>query len=125
MYVCMHASICLLDWKLNAWAKMNRKRARGQAGLRTQNSTTDHLITLRVLTKESRRQGIKSLYMCFVDFKKAFDTVPRTELMDRMRQIGVPLSIQHGVQNLYEQVLCILRKVDAFSESFVSNMGVK
>ena len=63
--------------------------------------------------------------MCFVDFKKAFDTVPRPELMDRMHQIGVPLSIQHGVQKLYEQVLCKLRMKDGFSESFVSNMGVK
>ena len=54
--------------------------------------------------EESRRQG-KSLYMCFVDFKKAFDTVPRPEFMDRMHEIGVPLSIQHGVWKLYEQVL--------------------
>ena len=42
-----------------------------------------------------------------------------------MHQIGVPLSIQHGVQKLYEQVLCKLRMKDGFSESFVSNMGVK
>ena len=36
----------LLEQKLNAWAQIKGKRARGQAGFKTQHSTTDHLITL-------------------------------------------------------------------------------
>ena len=114
----------LLESKLNVWAEKHTKRAKGQAGFRAHHSTVDHLITLRVTMEESRRQG-KPLYMCFVDFKKAFDTVPRRELMSRMQRIGVPKELQHGVQKLYEQVLCKLRKAEGFSDSFVSNMGVK
>ena len=114
----------LLESKLNVWAEKHTKRAKGQAGFTAHQSTVDHLITLRVTMEESRRQG-KPLYMCFVDFKKAFDTVPRRELMSRMQRIGVPKELQHGVQKLYEQVLCKLGKAEGFSNSFVSNMGVK
>ena len=83
----------------------NGKRAKGQAGFRVQHSTIDHLVTLRVCIEESRRQG-KPLFLCFVDFKKAFDMVPRQKLQDRMQQIGAPRHLQHGIQKLYEQVLC-------------------
>ena len=99
----------LLENKLNVWAEKHTKRAKGQAGFRAHHSTVDHLITLRVIMEENRPQE-KPLYMCFVDFKKAFDTVPRQELMSRMQRIGVPKELQHGVQKLYEQVLCKLRK---------------
>ena len=40
--------------------------------------------------EESRLQG-KTLYCCFVDFKKAFDTVPRSELWNRMVEIDMSI----------------------------------
>ena len=73
-----------MEKQLSTWAENNAKRAKGQSGFPTKRSTVDHLITLRVIVEESRRQG-KLLFMCFVDFKKAFDTVPRKGLMDRMQ----------------------------------------
>ena len=115
---------CLMDKKLSKWAELNAKRAQGQAGFRAQHNTIDHLITLRVLMEESRRLG-KTLFMCFVDFKKAFDTVPRRGLLERMQRIGVPEHLQQGVCRIYEQVMCKLKTPQGFSKSFVSNMGVK
>lgn len=72
----------LLEGQLNTWADKNTKRAKGQAGFRAHHSTIDHLVTLRVSIEESWRQGIKPLFLRFVDFKKAFFTVPRQELID-------------------------------------------
>ena len=70
-------------------AKKNTKRAKGQARFKAHDSTMDHLITLRVTIEESRWKG-KPLFMCFVDLEKAFDIMPRQELMDHMQWIGVP-----------------------------------
>ena len=72
----------IMESKISIWAEENGKRAYGQAGFRKHHSTIDHLdhiVTLRVLMEESRLRG-KGLYCCFVDFKKAFDTVPREHL---------------------------------------------
>ena len=71
----------LLETTLSVWAEKTHKRAKEQAGFRALHNTIDHLVTLQVLMDESRRMG-KPLYCCFVDFKKAFDTVPRDGLWE-------------------------------------------
>ena len=90
-----------MEMKISAWAESNNKRAHGQAGFRKSHSTIDHLVTLRVLMEESCLAG-KGLYCCFVDFKKAFDMVPRTNLWKRMEELQVPPEHMHAVARLYE-----------------------
>jgi hypothetical protein len=36
-------------------------------------------------------------FCCFVDFKKAFDTVPRDKLWHRMEELGVPIHLRAAV----------------------------
>jgi len=66
----------ILKSRITQWAKTNDLRAKGQAGFRKDFKTTYNLFILRILTKQARFQK-KKLYTCFVDFKKAFDIVPR------------------------------------------------
>jgi hypothetical protein len=114
----------IMEQKISTWAESQNKRALGQAGFRPKHSTVDHLVTLRVIMKESRLQG-KTLYCCFVDFKKAFDTIPRNELWNRMVEIGMPLEYRAAIARLYEEVRCQLKIDYGFSDYFLSNMGVK
>ena len=65
----------IMENKISTWAQENSKRASSQAGFRRRHNTTDHLVTLRVTMEESRLKG-EGLFCCFVDFKKAFDTIP-------------------------------------------------
>jgi hypothetical protein len=44
------------------------------------------------------------LYSCFVDFKKAYDTVPRDLLWEKLQRIGVHGEFLRGVQALYADV---------------------
>ena len=114
----------IIEQALSQWAESNGKRAKGQAGFRPKHSTIDHLFTLRVLMEESRLKG-NHLHCCFVDFTKAFDTIPRDGLWQRMGQIGVPKHLQLAVAQLYNQVRCQLRTQNGLSKEFFSNMGVK
>ena len=109
--------------KISSWAEEAQKRATGQAGFRKEHRTTDHLITLRVLMDECRLRG-RTLFCCFVDFKKAFDTIPRG-LWKRMQEIRVPFALRVGISCIYEKVLCRLKKAPCMSNVFESNMGVK
>ena len=114
----------ILEQSISAWAENNDKRARGQAGFRPKHSTIDHLITLRVLMEESRLKG-KTLFCCFVDFTKAFDTVSRRGIWEKMECIGVPTHLRVAVAHLYARVVCQLQTHEGLSEAFSSNMGVK
>ena len=58
---------------------MEGKQAQGQASFRRNKSTIDHLLTLRIIAEECRNNK-SNLFCCFVDFRKAFDTVPRNNL---------------------------------------------
>ena len=50
----------------------------------------------------------KTLYCCFVDFKKAFDTIPGSELGKRMIEIRMSLVYRAVVAQLHKQVRCQL-----------------
>jgi len=64
----------ILDKRLSKWAGQHGLRAKGQAGFRKNYHTTDQLFILRILIKQSKAKK-KPLYFCFMDFKKAFDTM--------------------------------------------------
>jgi hypothetical protein len=69
----------ILDKRLNKWAKQHGLCAKGQAGFCKDYRTTDQLFILRTLIEQSKAKK-KALYFYFVDFKKAFDTVPHEVL---------------------------------------------
>ena len=46
----------------------------------------------------------EEVFCCFVDFKKAFDMVPRDKLWHRMEELEIPLQYRVVVHRLYEEV---------------------
>ncbi|MCO5605801.1 hypothetical protein L7F22_059985 [Adiantum nelumboides] len=74
--------------------------------------------------EESWLKG-KGLYCCFVDFKKAFDMVPRENLWKHMKELQVPNEYMHAIFCIYEKVVCQVRMGEGISEFFTSTIGVK
>ena len=54
-----------------------------QAGFRKNCGTTDHVFTLFGLIKKAMSKG-RYIYTCFVDFRKAFDSICRKCLLLRL-----------------------------------------
>jgi hypothetical protein len=71
--------IMILDKKLSEWAKQHGLRAKGQIRFCKDYCTTNQLFILRILIKQSKAKK-KPFYYYFVDFKKAFDIMPREVL---------------------------------------------
>ena len=92
-----------MDLHLNDWLEDKEKRAIGQAGFRREWSTLDHLLTLQTMIDTAKERG-RTLYVVLVDFKKAFDSVPRGPLLQKLEDIGVPEDIQTAVNSLYHLV---------------------
>ncbi|MCO5586433.1 hypothetical protein L7F22_040373 [Adiantum nelumboides] len=114
----------MVEQEMSKWAENNNKRAIGQAGFRPKHSTIDHLITLRVITENCRLKG-QTMYCCFVDFQKAFDTIPRANLWARMESLGVPTYLRRAMAHMYREVRCKIKTHEGYSREFMSNMGVK
>ena len=60
-----------------------------QSGFRPNRSTTGMMIVIRRLQELARKKRI-SLYVCFIDLTKAYDSVDRTLLWTVLARFGVP-----------------------------------
>ena len=59
-----------------------------QVGFCKDHRTLDHIFTLFSLVKKYVTKG-KYLYTCFVDFQKAYDSIRRDGLKDKLEKIGI------------------------------------
>ena len=114
----------MLNERLSAWAERHGLRARGQAGFRKDHRTTDQVFVLRTLIERARADR-QPLYSCYVDFKKAYDTIPRDLLWLKLQRIGVHGEFLRAVQALYAEVPMGVQLADGMSTTFQSLLGVK
>ena len=100
------------------------KRAVGQAGFRPGYGCPEQILTLRAIIERQRAQG-KRLYACYVDFKQAFDRVPRQMLWEKLQKVGIDGWALRAVQSLYADVpMCVKTQV-GYTRCFKTRMGVK
>ena len=71
------------------------------------------------------RTNGQQLWACFVDFKKAYDTVPRSRLWSKLRERGLGGSWLRAVQALYADVPMSVRTADGLSPCFQAQLGLK
>ena len=97
--------------------------------------TTDNIFILRSLIDKQRQTRLKGkaqltfkagkLYCCFVDFRKAFDTVPRAVLWQVLEELGVTGRILDVIKSLYALDSAAVRSSQGISAIFRCLMGVK
>ena len=116
----------ILEQRITSWAEEHAVKAKGQAGFRKDFRTTDNIFILRPLIdkqKQTRQKGKPGkLYCCFVDFKKAFDIVPRAVLWQVLEELGVCGRI---FKSLYAHNSAAVRSSQGISAIFTGLMGVK
>ncbi|VDP60649.1 unnamed protein product [Schistosoma curassoni] len=72
-----------------------------QAKFRKDRSCTDQIATLWIIVEQSIEWN-SSLYINFIDYEIAFDSVDRTTLWKLLRHYGVPQKIVTIIQNSYD-----------------------
>jgi hypothetical protein len=65
------------------------------------------------------------LYLAFVDFTKAFDSVKRKRIWLRLGQMGVPDKIITVIKIMYENYICCVSHKGKLSDPFLTWSGVK
>ena len=80
---------------------LDEKLREEQAGFRVGRSCTDQIATLRI-TVEHIIEWRSSLYINFIDFEKAFDSINREVLWRLLRHYALPVKIVTIIRALYE-----------------------
>jgi len=81
---------------------INEEQDVTQAGFRAGFSTLDHILTLCELIERSREHQVP-LFICFVDFEKAFDSVEMNALWNALQEQGIPGRLIRLLRNIYSK----------------------
>ena len=95
-----------------------------QAGFRPGRITADQLFSLRQITEKYNEIG-KSLYLCYIDYQKAFETVWQEGFWSAMRHLGYPDKIVRLLQALYQISTSAVRVDDDITEWFRTLTSVR
>jgi hypothetical protein len=91
----------ILNNRMVAFTEAAGVRVPAQTGFRPRHATTHHAFVLQHLIEKYKRRG-KRLFCCFVDLAKAYDSVPRDLLWQRLHDVGVRGRMLHAIKGLYD-----------------------
>ena len=79
---------------------MNHEFPDVQAGFRKGRGTRDQIANIRWII-EKAREFQKNIYLCFIDYAKAFDCVDHNKLWKILKEMGIPDHLTCLLRNLY------------------------
>ena len=114
----------LLNNRLTKWCDDKGLISYNQIGFRKGFRTSDHVFTLKTLIDDSFKNKQK-LYACFVDFKKAYDTVWRKGLFYKLLSYGISSKFVNLMKDMYSGIQLCISLSNGLSMPFKSLVGLK
>ena len=114
----------IINRRLQEWVEENNITNEYQAGFKKGYSTIDHMFTLLALVQKQFSFNRK-LYVAFIDFQKAFDSINRSLLWSILLKNGINGKLFRCVKSMYENVKCKVRSGARFTEFINCTAGVK
>ena len=96
---------------------IDKKLRQEQAGFRKRRGCTDQIFALRNIIEQTLEWNCP-LYINFIDFKKAFDSIHHDTLWKILRSYGVPLKIVSLIETFYNHFECSVILSNTSSEWF-------
>ena len=96
-----------------------------QIGFIKGNRTTDHMFILKNLIDRHTHKGASPLYTCFVDFRRAFDTVWHDGLFYKLRRMGVSDKYYQTIKTMYASTNLSVKVGNYCTDTFSSFTGVR
>ena len=92
-------------------------------GFRKGRSTIAQILTLRRIIEEMNRHN-KVVVICFVDFKKAFDSINREAMFEILPLYGIPDEVVKAIRSLYTNTKATVITPDGETDFFNIEAGV-
>ena len=99
---------------------------REQAGFRKNHRTSDQIFILKtIIDKYIHKNGKgNKLYACFIDFRKAFDTVCHTGLLLKLQRAGINGKIYELIKSMYQNSSSRVKCKNTLTDNIDIKQGV-
>ena len=98
---------------------------KSQTGVLANNRTADHVLTLRTLIDKYVNCHQTKVYACFVDSRKAFDSVWHDGLLYKLLKINIRGNFYNVIKSLYSNSTSSVRIGNSQTRSFQYARGVR
>ena len=115
----------IINRSITFYVNLYGKISEAQAGFREGYSTIDNAFILNALIQNHITRKRSRLYVCFVDFQKAFDSINRRKLWYVLKTNGIKGNIFRVVHNMHESVKTCVRVKGDYTKYFDCSVGLK
>jgi hypothetical protein len=115
----------VLNTRLYLWLEDNNKISECQAGFRKSYSTIDQIFNLYAVVQKTLNTKGRKLYCAFIDFKKAFDSVRHSKLLECLCKQGVKGKFLKALEAMYESLVSCVKANHKVSDFFDCPKGVR
>ena len=115
----------LLTKHLTTFTNDNQILKYNQIGFRKSFRTSYHVFTIKTIISKYLKEN-KKLYLCFVDFRKAYNSIWREALFYKLSAYyDVSTNFINILHNMYKKVHLSVRLPNGITQSFSSNIGLR
>ena len=115
----------MMNTRLTVFLDENLILNKAQIGFMTNNRCPDHILTLKATVNKYVDDQKGKLFACFIDFKKAFDTVWHDGLFHKLQSIGISGNFLETVRCMYKNTSCAVKLGDQLTQFFPCKKGVR
>ena len=114
----------IMNDRLTTYIENNNLIKCNQIGFRKGYRTADHVFVLKTLI-DNYTSTNKRLYMCFIDFKKAYDTIWRDGLFYKLLKKGISKTFIKLLINMYSRNKSCVNLGEYVTKEFNTSTGLK
>ena len=124
---CLNKFFCtILNERLKHYVKENDLIHQSQIGFQSGHRTADHILTIKtLLDKKMNTNRNDKVYACFIDFKKAFDSVWHQGLLFKLLKNKIDGKLYSLIKSLYSNSKCAVKMSNTRSNFFPYYKGVR
>ena len=115
----------MLNERVQTHCSENQLINKKQIGFQKNSRTSDHILTLKTLVKKYVTIGKEKLYVCFIDFQKAFDSVWHKGLFNKLKNLGINGGSLNLIKDLYKKTNCAIKINNRITDFFHYSKGVR
>jgi hypothetical protein len=115
----------VLSNRLVEFIKENNLITDHQAAFKKKSRTSDHIFTLKSIINKQCIKNKGKLYTCFVDFRKAFDSVWRDALLYKLLKLGIRGNFYSVIKHMYTNTMSCVKLPNGLSDYFQMELGIR
>ena len=115
----------ILLTRLEKRIEMTHPISPNQIGFKKGHRTGDHIFVLKSIIDKIIKSEKKKLYVAFIDFRKAYDTVNRSLLLLRIQRLGIKGLFYRNIKTIYNSISYLVKVHGGHLNAIPSYCGLK